>query len=179
MAVLPRPPSSRSLDPLDPEKILEDARALPRFHARNVRNLATGLSTGTISPEQGRDIVSDIQDVQSGNVPPVPTSPPVATPETATQPIAPFDTRTPEDRAREQNEFRDKFSRPAQFELPSPEAAAKRAAFAAQVNGTRVAPQVQGPAQRALTQAIQGKRRSHNESFHCYGGGNIYVRAGF
>ena len=107
MALLPRPPSSRSLDPLDPEKILEDARALPRFHQRNVRNLATGLSTGSITPEQGRDIVSDIQDVQSGNAAPVPTAPPVATPETATEPVASFDTRTPENRAREQNEFRE------------------------------------------------------------------------
>jgi hypothetical protein len=152
MAVLPRPPTSPSLNPLDPEAILRDARALPRF--KDVNNLATGLSTGAISPEQGRRIVTDITDVQAGKQNAPLENLPVATVATDTGPIAAFDDRAPADRVREQNEFRARFDRP----LPSPDEAARRAAVAredmvAQLNGHRAQPQVQGPAQRAVQAA--------------------------
>ena len=145
--LLPKPPNQRALDPLDPAKILEDAKRLPRF--RNSENLRVGMESGTITPEQGRKIVDDINQIESGNGP---DGPPVAVPNetaaTATQPIASWDRRTPADRAREQNDFRRRFN----GETPDM-AAESRATLIAQTQDLQPPPRVRGPAQRAIMAA--------------------------
>ena len=141
-----RRPPSRTVDPLDPTAILEDAEDLPIL-ARNVSSLRKGLAQGTITPERGRQFVAGVQQVEAGEaVAPGPA--PFTTPEQATEPVAKFDSRTPEVRARQQNEFR------AVFNQSEPPARVRLASLLLPPPNGRTAPTVVGPAQRAVAAAI-------------------------
>ncbi len=145
-----RRPPSRTVDPLDPEAILEDAENMPVL-ARSVSNLRLGLAQGSITPEAARRTVTEAAAVADGTADPGGDAA-VATPETATEPIASFDGRNPKDRAREQNEFR------ALFNQSEPPARQRLASLAkpppAGGSKARTAPTVVGPAQRAVAAAI-------------------------
>jgi hypothetical protein len=91
--------------------------------------------------------VQNVQDVEAGVD--QPTGPaPVATPETATEPVADFDSRTPEERARQQNKFR------AAFNREEPPARQRFASLQKPPTDGRTAPTVVGPAQRAVAAAV-------------------------
>jgi len=141
-----RRPPNRPVNPLDPEAIVEDAEKLPILE-RNVSNLKRGLAEGDISPEDGREIVTNIQDVVAGE-PPSRGPAPVATLETATEPVAEFDSRTSVERARQQNAFRQTFNQ------PEPPARQRLASLNKPPANGRTAPTVEGPAQRAVAAAI-------------------------
>lgn len=130
---LARPPKpSSALDPLDPRAILQEAAGLG-VGELNVENLAKGMRKGNISIEDARRYVENVREAQINpnsdnlDLPPQPV-----TEEQANTPIAPWDKRSPADRRREMEMFRERFHR----------------------GGTRrvgaAPPSVVGPAQRAM-----------------------------
>jgi len=145
-----RRPPRRTLDPLNPEAILEDAEKLPIL-ARNVNNLREGLGTGKITPEAGRRLVAEQAQALSEDAAGIRVEPgqaPVATPEAAAEPVAKFDSRTPKEREQQQNAFR------AVFNDEEPPARQRLASLLKPPPNGRTAPTVVGPAQRAVAEAI-------------------------
>lgn len=142
---LQRPPGAvkPSLDPLDPEQIIRDARSSP-IGEQNVRNLAAGLQKGSITPEAARSYLEDVSAAKSSRTSGDDLVAPAVTEQQAQTPVASFDRRTPPDRAREMTEFR-RF-----FNEPEPNARRNLRASVLPPPTGAAAPTVVGPAQRAV-----------------------------